>query len=238
MKAIRILTMFFGSNTMQSNTIKIQRKIEKKLKLILKNEILFKEIYVNNIKIKPCQGCKNCFKFGKCLLDDYDDMSKIKRELLYADLLIIATPIYFNNIPGIFKLFLDRISYWSHIMKLNGCPCIVILTSGNNGVNSTGEYLFDTLSFLGLNIIGYIQSSNNDIMKNEKEEILINTIIDRWRILYNNVLNTNSVLEKIFSRYKFLYSIDRSNSYEKIYWLDAKKWNTYYLLINDVKYKK
>lgn len=63
-------------------------------------------------KFAPCRGCGLCREEGVCVLDDgamgaYED-------LLSADGLIVATPVYFGGLPAAFKAFVDRAQaiYW------------------------------------------------------------------------------------------------------------------------------
>jgi len=57
--------------------------------------------------IQPCRGCHGCLKeLGKCQTDD--DMQAIYPMLLEADGIIIGTPVYFANVSGQLKVFMDR----------------------------------------------------------------------------------------------------------------------------------
>jgi len=57
--------------------------------------------------IRPCKGCHACFKeLGRCQTDD--DMQTIYPRLLEANGIIIGTPVYFANVSGQTKVFMDR----------------------------------------------------------------------------------------------------------------------------------
>jgi multimeric flavodoxin WrbA len=56
--------------------------------------------------IAPCDGCGKCQKSGKCVVKD--DMQGIYQEMLEADGILWATPIYFWSMTGQTKIVLDR----------------------------------------------------------------------------------------------------------------------------------
>ena len=56
--------------------------------------------------IKYCIACEKCQKTGRCFRRD--DMPKILDDIIEADVLVFASPIYFYNISGQLKTFIDR----------------------------------------------------------------------------------------------------------------------------------
>lgn len=46
--------------------------------------------------INYCKGCLGCVSSGKCVI--HDDMSGILEDMVYADVIVFASPIYFNTI--------------------------------------------------------------------------------------------------------------------------------------------
>lgn len=68
-------------------------------------------------KIRHCRACKACWfgSPGNCALKD--DMAGIVSLLTGADVWVWATPLYFDNISGMLKTFIDRLMvlgspYW------------------------------------------------------------------------------------------------------------------------------
>lgn len=59
--------------------------------------------------IRQCKGCLYCWhdNVGMCFFKD--DMERLISQMLKADIIILATPIYFNNITTDMKLFLERL---------------------------------------------------------------------------------------------------------------------------------
>ena len=58
------------------------------------------------MKIKPCIGCYKCGEIGNCIYND--EMNKLYIEFDKADVIILATPLYFNSVSSISKVMIDR----------------------------------------------------------------------------------------------------------------------------------
>ena len=43
-----------------------------------------------------CNGCLNCFKNGKCSIND--SMDKLRAQILISDLIVFATPVYMGTV--------------------------------------------------------------------------------------------------------------------------------------------
>lgn len=67
-------------------------------------------IDVIDLKITPCMGCLSCWSRteGRCVIDN-DDMNGIKSKIEQADYVIESFPLYFFGMPGIMKVFTDRL---------------------------------------------------------------------------------------------------------------------------------
>lgn len=58
--------------------------------------------------IKFCIGCLSCQKTMKCVLKD--DMAEMIDKVKESDIIILATPIYYYEMSGQLKTFLDRLN--------------------------------------------------------------------------------------------------------------------------------
>ncbi len=56
--------------------------------------------------INFCKGCLACQKTGKCVIND--DMAEILPKMQQADVICFASPMYFYDMCGQLKTFLDR----------------------------------------------------------------------------------------------------------------------------------
>ena len=56
-------------------------------------------ILLREKKIEHCDGCLECDETGECRIKD--DMQEIYPKLIDANAIMIATPNYYENVPGI-----------------------------------------------------------------------------------------------------------------------------------------
>lgn len=70
------------------------------------------KIYLNEIKMRGCQGCMSCKKTtDHCVLED--DMTPVYDLIQESDLVLMGTPVYLWDVSGQFKLFVDRcFAFW------------------------------------------------------------------------------------------------------------------------------
>ena len=66
------------------------------------NEVLFLDDY----NIHCCTGCGNCKQGDGCLLND--DLNELLDKIRASDYFIFSAPIYFGDLAGQSKIFLDR----------------------------------------------------------------------------------------------------------------------------------
>lgn len=66
-------------------------------------------VSVSDYHVNPCIGCNSCFTRtgNKCF--QKDDMDKIYDKLSTADILVIASPVYFYGISSQLKAVIDRL---------------------------------------------------------------------------------------------------------------------------------
>ena len=70
------------------------------------NEVEY--ISLRGKKIDFCTGCLACSKFGSCVIKD--DAIVIAEQVLNADVVVYATPIYYYEMAGQMKTLLDRMN--------------------------------------------------------------------------------------------------------------------------------
>ena len=64
-------------------------------------------IALRNLRFSPCSGCRSCLKRGSCVIAD-DFTRLVIPALLSADIVVVASPVYFNNVSALTKAFIDR----------------------------------------------------------------------------------------------------------------------------------
>ncbi len=63
-------------------------------------------ISLKDKNIKPCNACGGCYRNYRCVIKD--DMEEVYKKLLKADIIVLGSPTYFDNVTAIMKTFIDR----------------------------------------------------------------------------------------------------------------------------------
>lgn len=90
------------------------------------NEV--EKIFISNKKIGYCTGCYTCSQTGKCVQDD--DMSEILEKMIEADVIVMATPVYFYSIDAQLKTLIDRTV--ARYIQINNKEFYFIVTAADN----------------------------------------------------------------------------------------------------------
>ena len=102
MSKILILT---GSPRRNGNTDRLAQSFAKGAEESNQVEI----VSVCDYKVNPCIGCNSCFSRERNRCFQNDDMTAIYEKLSQADILIIASPVYFYGISSQLKAIIDRL---------------------------------------------------------------------------------------------------------------------------------
>lgn len=105
---------------------------------------------LGDINIKYCLGDMTCYDTCKCI--QHDDMESLIEKIDNADILIIAAPSYWADIPGQFKVFIDRCTVYSdtnpnpaHRVLRSGKKCYgIALRTGTRTVEC--EHIIETIA--------------------------------------------------------------------------------------------
>ncbi len=76
----------------------------------LKNRYNVKSICIDDFEIGLCKGCRSCHNTAKCI--QRDDVDLIMENYEWADVIVSVSPSYWADIPGQFKVFIDRCTPW------------------------------------------------------------------------------------------------------------------------------
>lgn len=67
-------------------------------------------IFLSEKEIKHCKGCHICWTKGPGQCVTNDDMLGVLSSMGGANIIAFATPVYFENISGMLKVFMDRMT--------------------------------------------------------------------------------------------------------------------------------
>jgi multimeric flavodoxin WrbA len=69
-------------------------------------------IELRNKNISNCIGCYKCLRESECNFQD--DMTEIRNQINSAELMILASPLYWCGVTGLMKTFLNRLFFYYH----------------------------------------------------------------------------------------------------------------------------
>lgn len=64
------------------------------------------KIVLNKLKFSPCQECENIRDDGECIVKD--DMHKLYKKIKDADVIVLASPVFFGSLSAQTKMMIDR----------------------------------------------------------------------------------------------------------------------------------
>jgi len=124
-------------------------------------------------RIELSDGCFECDPTNKCKIKDglqdvYDRMEK-------SDIMIFASPNYFDNYTGLMKNFIDRLRPFCTSGKLNGKKMVIVSVGGGGPVstkrlNANFEVVADKLGLIVVGDIDFMAKGPNDV-ENSAENV-------------------------------------------------------------------
>ena len=137
------------------------------------------EFTLQSMDISPCDACDACQDSGGgCVVND--EMQLIYPKLVQADVIVIASPIYWFSLSAQTKLCIDR---WYALEgpdgnELAGKDFGLVLTYGdsdpfNSGAVNAIRSVQDILSYIGANLIGMVYGSTPDLGDAAKQPELL-----------------------------------------------------------------
>ena len=110
------------------------------------------EIFLNQHHIGFCTGCGTCLETGGCWVRD--DYKSVVRSVLEADAIILASPVYFFNVTGQMKTFLDRSLGYGHRPQPGWKPGLALSVSAGYGETWVADYLGRVMRTFGAFPVG------------------------------------------------------------------------------------
>jgi len=117
---------------------------------LLPSDVNSELICLGDVNITFCLGDKACYDTRKCVISD--DMEALIDKIDEAEVLVIAAPSYWGDVPGHFKAFIDRCTAYSdtkpnpaHRALKSGKKCYgIALRTGNRPAEC--EHIIETIN--------------------------------------------------------------------------------------------
>ena len=157
---------------------------------------------LNKLKFRGCQACMMCKdKLDRCALKD--DLEPVLDEIRDADVLVLATPVYFADITAQMKMFIDRTySYYvpdflnkpvpGRLLRANSLSLYRLRPSPEinffNDIYPKYEFFFQVLGFKDNHLIRAV--GVNDAGDAEKQESIMKHAEDLAAQIMNNYMES------------------------------------------------
>jgi multimeric flavodoxin WrbA len=159
-----------GSYRKHGNTARAVECIQHELELLasargqtIENETLF----LGELELDACRGCRTCFDRdeGKCPLKDGG--LEMRARLLAADGLIVASPIYVDDVSGITKTWIDRLAFLCHRPALARQSVLLVTSVAGTPSDHAMRTLSTALLTWGAHIAGQVSFKMGALMPRE-----------------------------------------------------------------------
>lgn len=132
-------------------------------------------------KSDSARGCRSCHQTAECIL--HDDTEKLIALFEWADAVVLVSPSYWADVPGQFKVFIDRCTPWCNTHEPHASIgagkkgySIVLRTGPNmrecNRLIETLEHFYGHMEIECCGHIGLCSVENKEAARRRKEEII------------------------------------------------------------------
>ena len=138
-----------------------------------------KEVFLDDLEIRACTACDACLKADGAFCVHEDGMMPLYRDFIDADLVVLATPIYWWCISAQLKLFIDRLyglNFDKHPEYYKGKKLVLVFTHQEEHPCSGAEIarkMFEEIAdYTGMRIAGDLRYSSDKKHVRESPEKL------------------------------------------------------------------
>ncbi len=124
----KLIAVFNGSPREGGNTDAI---LEKLMEGARSNGLEVHDFKLRNLSIHNCIGCCTCKRESRCHFDD--GMTAIRQSIQECASMIFASPVYWCEITGLMKTFIDRLYFYHHPENshlISGKKALILSTLG------------------------------------------------------------------------------------------------------------
>lgn len=116
---------------------------------------------LRDLRINNCIGCCQCLREQTCHFQD--DMTDLRDAITKSDVIVFASPIYWCEITGLLKTFIDRLYFFHHKENnhlIAGKKALIITTLGEKDVDYEAKVLVEfykrCMNSLGVDILNML----------------------------------------------------------------------------------
>ena len=121
-------------------------------------------------KILPCLGCGKCKEKKWCVIEG-DDWGAVAHKIIDCEVLVIGSPVYYYDVCGQLKNFIDRTYSLYHDRKLAGRKGVAVAVNASAGADralKTIEGFLNAHEFASLGAVSGKGFEEGDVMEDDK----------------------------------------------------------------------
>lgn len=164
---------FISSGRRKGNTDRIVQMIGAHLDALAERRgvpLEFERVYLASMDVRPCRGCRVCFDRGEQHCPLKDDVPALKAKVDAADGIILASPVYVDDVNGIAKNWIDRLAYVCHRPQFFGKSAYLVATVASTPTSHTLRTMNTALRTWGCHIVGQVGYKMGALMEQEEME--------------------------------------------------------------------
>ncbi|MBN1660262.1 MAG: flavodoxin family protein [Anaerolineae bacterium] len=169
---MKILALM-GSYRKKGNTARIVDMIRAHMETVAASSgqvIEFETINLGHVDLQPCRGCRSCFDRGEEKCPVKDDFAAIRAAMDAADGILVASPVYVDDVNGITKNWIDRLAYLCHRPGLADKCFYLVATVASSPTRRTLRTMSLAAGTWGAYIVGQAGFRMGALMPKDKVE--------------------------------------------------------------------
>ncbi len=195
------IVFLIGSYRRNGNTDQICDLIRTHLENIAAQHsvpIEIETIHLGQQHIEPCRGCRVCFDRGEEKCPVKDDILAIKSKMQVADGILVASPIYVDDVSGITKTWIDRLAHICHRPEFAGKSAFSVVTVGSTRFKHALDTINMALSCWGFHVAGQAGFKTGELMKPDEMQARYDEKAREVATNFFQALHTQAALKPSF----------------------------------------
>jgi Multimeric flavodoxin WrbA len=182
-------------------------------------------VFLSKENLQPCRGCRLCFDKGEYFCPIKDGTLRIRDKINEADAIVLASPVYVEDVNGVMKNWIDRLAFTCHRPSFYGKSAAVISTSAAGSSDHTLTTMANALITWGFQVISKDKFKMGALMDNAQMRSLFDRRVKKiaYKFLYsvqNQTKNNPTFFSLVaFGVQKRIFQKSYSeNSIDSLYW--------------------
>ncbi len=221
-----------SSGRKKGNTARIVQLVQAHMETLAERRgvpLEFETLYLGYMDLQPCRGCRTCFDRGEARCPLKDDVPAIRAKVDAADGIILASPVYVNDVNGVAKNWIDRLAYVCHRPAFGGKCAYLIATVADSPTKHTLRTMDIALRTWGFHIVGQAGYKMGALMpQDEVERRYQGETAQVAKALFQAIVQQHPLRPSFFSLMMFkiqqqAWQKSEPGSYDYAYW-DKHGW--------------